>query len=149
MDLKKIEKLMQLMNKHSVGELEYEEEAGKIKLSTGNKEVVYTAASAPVATSPVVSSAAPSEAPPAEAKKNMSGRAMNSPFVGTFYRAPSPEAAPFIKVGDTVKKGDVLCIIEAMKLMNEIEAEQDGVVRDILVENGQPVEFDQALFILE
>lgn len=73
---------------------------------------------------------------------------MTSPMVGTFYRSPSPEAKPFVQVGDTVKKGDTLCIIEAMKLLNEIEAEEDGVIKEVLVENGQPVEFGQPLFIL-
>ena len=77
------------------------------------------------------------------------GTPLNSPMVGTFYRAPSPGAEPFVKVGDTVKKGQVVCIIEAMKLLNEVEADADGVVREVCVENGQPVEFGQALFILE
>ena len=76
------------------------------------------------------------------------GKPVTSPMVGTFYRSPSPEAKPFVQVGDTVKKGDTLCIIEAMKLLNEIEAEEDGVIKEVLVENGQPVEFGQPLFIL-
>ena len=98
--------------------------------------------SAPAAApAPAAAEAAPQPAVPA-------GKPVTSPMVGTFYRSPSPEAKPFVQVGDTVKKGDTLCIIEAMKLLNEIEAEEDGVIKEVLVENGQPVEFGQPLFIL-
>ena len=155
MDIKKIEKLMQLMNKHEVNELEYEEDGGKIKLAVGTgvaqvqvpMPVAPMSAPVPQAATNVAAPAA-STAPAPAASSAADGRHMKSPFVGTFYRSPSPEAQPFVKVGDTVKKGDVLCIIEAMKLMNEIEADADGVIKDILVENGQPVEFDQPLFVI-
>lgn len=99
---------------------------------------------APVAAAPVAAAAAPS----APAARDLS-QAQKSPMVGTFYRAPSPSAPPFVEVGATVKAGDTLCIIEAMKLMNEIEAEKSGVIKEILVENGQPVEFGEPLFIIE
>lgn len=101
-------------------------------------------APAPVAAAPVAAAAAPS----APAARDLS-QAQKSPMVGTFYRAPSPSAPPFVEVGATVKAGDTLCIIEAMKLMNEIEAEKSGVIKEILVENGQPVEFGEPLFIIE
>ena len=109
-----------------------------------------SAFSAPAAAVPAVPATAPvpaaAEAAPQPAVP--AGKPVTSPMVGTFYRSPSPEAKPFVQVGDTVKKGDTLCIIEAMKLLNEIEAEEDGVIKEVLVENGQPVEFGQPLFIL-
>lgn len=152
MDIKKIEKLMQLMNKHDVGELELEEEDKKIKLclsSASAANIQYM----PKSSMPMMQSNQ-AITPTFESNSDKdhghaSGNAIKSPFVGTFYRSPSPEAGPFVKIGDTVKKGDVLCIIEAMKLMNEIESDQEGVLKDILVENGQPVEYDQTLFIIE
>ena len=101
----------------------------------------FSAPAAAVPAVPAAAEAAPQPAVPA-------GEPVTSPMVGTFYRSPSPEAKPFVQVGDTVKKGDTLCIIEAMKLLNEIEAEEDGVIKEVLVENGQPVEFGQPLFIL-
>jgi acetyl-CoA carboxylase biotin carboxyl carrier protein len=85
---------------------------------------------------------------PAEAEPGPAGHVVKSPMVGTFYRAPSPEAKPFVEVGQSVKEGDTLCVIEAMKLMNEIEADASGVIQAILVENGQPVEYGQPLFII-
>lgn len=154
MDIKKIERLMQLMNEHEVNELEYEEEGGKIKLALSGPQVAPIAmqamAAAPMAAAQAAPVAAPatSPAPAAAASTPADGRQLKSPFVGTFYRSPSPESPPFVKVGDSVQKGDVLCIIEAMKLMNEIEADSSGVIKDILVENGQPVEFDQPLFVI-
>ena len=151
MDIKKIEKLMQLMNKHDVGELELEEEDKKIKLclssaSAGN--VQYVAKAAAPMMQPVQNITPTFESNSGKDHGHTSGHGVKSPFVGTFYRSPSPEAGPFVKVGDSIKKGDVLCIIEAMKLMNEIEADQDGVLKDILVENGQPVEYGQPLFVI-
>lgn len=108
------------------------------------------AAPAAPASAPAPEAAAPAEAPKAEAAKPASaGIPVKAPIVGTFYAASSPDAAPYVKVGDTVKAGQVLCIIEAMKLMNEIEAEQGGTVREILVGNAEPVEFGQTLFIIE
>lgn len=106
------------------------------------------APAAPKAEAP--KAAAPAETPaPAEAKAASKGQPVKAPIVGTFYASSSPEAAPYVKVGDTVKAGQVLCIIEAMKLMNEIEAEQGGVVREILVKNAEPVEYGQTLFVIE
>ena len=114
-------------------------------------QTVYAPA-APVQAAPVAAAPAPSAAPaapaPAPAARDLSN-AQKSPMVGTFYRAASPSTPAFVEVGQTVKAGDTLCIIEAMKLMNEIEAEKSGVVKEILVENGQPVEFGEPLFIIE
>ena len=101
---------------------------------------------APAAPAPSAAPAAPSAAP---ASNSPSGTQVTSPMVGTFYRAPSPGADPFVEVGTQVKKGDTLCIIEAMKLLNEIEAEVSGTVKEILVDNGSPVEFGQPLFVIE
>lgn len=113
-------------------------------------------AGAPAPTAPAAASApaapkaeTPKPAAPAEAKPAAKGTPVKAPIVGTFYEASSPDAAPYVKVGDTVKAGQVLCIIEAMKLMNEIEAEQGGVVREILVKNAEPVEYGQTLFVIE
>lgn len=100
------------------------------------------AAPTPVASQPVATPAAEASTPAVQ------GKNLTSPMVGTFYRAPAPGAKPFVEVGDTVKKGQVVCIIEAMKLLNEVEAEEDGVIKEICVENGQPVEYGQSLFII-
>ena len=101
------------------------------------------------AVSAVSAAPAPAAAPAAEAKPEMSGNIVKSPIVGTYYCAPSPDKAPFVKVGDSVKKGDVIMIIESMKLMNEIQSEYDGVVAEILVENAQAVEFDQPIMVIK
>ena len=134
MDLRKLKTLIDLVQASGVSELEITEEGEKVRIV--NKPAEPAAASAP----------APSPAPKAAAP---SGTQVTSPMVGTFYRAPSPGADPFVQVGSQVKKGDTLCIIEAMKLLNEIEAEVSGTVKEILVDNAQPVEFGQALFVIE
>ena len=118
----------------------------KLKLSTQEFTIeMERAISAPAA--PVIPAAAAAPAAPAAAEPE--GNAITAPMVGTFYAASAPEQPPFVKVGDTVKKGQVVCIIEAMKLLNEVEADTDGVVKEVCVENGQPVEFGQSLFIIE
>lgn len=140
MDLRKLKTLIDLVSESGVAELEITEGEDRVRIVNNH------GASTPVhGTSTVV---LPAEIP-AAAPEAASGKALNSPMVGTFYRAPSPGADPFVQVGDTVKKGQVVAIIEAMKLLNEVEAEEDGVVREICVENGQPVEYGQPLFILE
>lgn len=113
---------------------------------TGPAQPLPAAAEAPAPAPAPASAPQPEDTPAAPAS---AGKPMKSPIVGTFYAASSPDAAPYVKVGDSVKEGQVLCIIEAMKLMNEIEAESAGVVREILVKNGDPVEFGQVLFVLE
>jgi acetyl-CoA carboxylase biotin carboxyl carrier protein len=156
MDLRKLKKLIDLVQESGIGEIEITEGEERVRIARGGHVAVTPAAApaavAPVAPAPGVSpvaaaSAAPAAAAAAEAPAE-AGHSVKSPMVGTFYRAPSPEAKPFVAVGDTVKEGQTLCVIEAMKLMNEIESDAAGVVKAILVENGQPVEYGQALFII-
>lgn len=154
MDLRKLKTLIDLVSESNVAELEITEAEGKVRIVKGGvagaaAPVVYAApAAAPqAATAPVAAAPAAEAAPPAPAAE--SGEAVKSPMVGTFYRSASPGAKPFVEVGQQVKAGDTLCIIEAMKILNEIDAEKAGTITKILVENGQPVEYGQALFIIE
>ena len=151
MDLRKLKKLIDLVEESGIAEIEVTEGEEKVRITrtTAAAAPVY-AAPAPAATAPVTAPAAPAAAAPsaAPAARDLSN-AQKSPMVGTFYRAPGPNAAAFVEVGQQVKVGDTLCIIEAMKLMNEIEAEKSGVVKEILVENGTPVEYGEPLFIIE
>ncbi|HFC8515036.1 MULTISPECIES: acetyl-CoA carboxylase biotin carboxyl carrier protein [Neisseria] len=142
MDLRKLKKLIDLVEESGIAEIEVTEGEEKVRITR-------TIAAAPVYAAPVPAAAAPvaASAPAAPAARDLS-EAQKSPMVGTFYRAPGPNAAPFVEVGQQVKAGDTLCIIEAMKLMNEIEAEKSGTVKEILVENGTPVEFGEPLFII-
>jgi acetyl-CoA carboxylase biotin carboxyl carrier protein len=151
MDLKLIKNILNLISDSDVNEVSIEEGDFKIKVKkTGAiEQVTYTQPVAPPTAPMTVAqpvAPTPAAASPEPASK---GDTMKSPIVGTFYQAASPESDPFCKVGDTVKKGQTLCIIEAMKIMNEIEAEFNGTVREILVSDGTPVEFDQPLFIIE
>lgn len=134
MDLRKLKKLIDLVEESGIAEIEVTEGEEKVRITR-----TIAAAAAPVYAAPI-----PAAAP---AARDLSD-AQKSPMVGTFYRAPGPNAAPFVEVGQQVKVGDTLCIIEAMKLMNEIEAEKSGTVKEILVENGTPVEFGEPLFII-
>ena len=149
MDIRKIKKLIELVEESGITELEVQEEEGTVRISRAAPAVAPAAiqyAAAPVA--PVAAPAAapaPAEAPVAE----ISGHQVRSPMVGTFYRSPSPEAKAFVEVGQTVKVGDALCIVEAMKMMNRIEADKAGVVKAILVNDGEAVEFDQPLIVIE
>ncbi|MBF1350008.1 MAG: acetyl-CoA carboxylase biotin carboxyl carrier protein [Neisseria lactamica] len=148
MDLRKLKKLIDLVEESGIAEIEVTEGEEKVRITrtTAAAAPVY-AAPAPAAAVPVAApAAAPAAAAPAA--RDLSN-AQKSPMVGTFYRAPGPNAAAFVEVGQQVKAGDTLCIIEAMKLMNEIEAEKSGVVKEILVENGTPVEYGEPLFIIE
>ena len=153
MDLRKLKKLIDLVEESGIAEIEVTEGEEKVRITrtTAVAAPIY-AAPAPAAAAPVAApvAAAPAAAAPAAAPaaRDLSN-AQKSPMVGTFYRAPGPNAAAFVEVGKQVKAGDTLCIIEAMKLMNEIEAEKSGVVKEILVENGTPVEYGEPLFIIE
>jgi len=143
MDLRKLKTLIDLVAESGIAELEITEGEGKVKI------VKFSQASAPVAYAPPVPpppAAAPAEAPAAPAVPQ--GHIVKAPMVGTFYRSPNPGASPFVELGQTVKDGEPLCIIEAMKLLNEIEADKAGVVKEILVENGELVEFGQPLFVI-
>ena len=148
MDLRKLKKLIDLVEESGIAEIEVTEGEEKVRITR------TTAAAAPIYAAPAPAAAAPVAAPAAApaaaapAARDLSN-AQKSPMVGTFYRAPGPNAAAFVEVGKQVKAGDTLCIIEAMKLMNEIEAEKSGVVKEILVENGTPVEYGEPLFIIE
>jgi acetyl-CoA carboxylase biotin carboxyl carrier protein len=152
MDLRKLKTLIDLVSESGISELEVNEGEDRVRIvnsgsSSPAGQVVYAAA-APVA-APSSASATPAPAAPAvEEAPVETGFVSRSPMVGTFYRAPNPESPNFVNVGDIVKVGQTLCIIEAMKLLNEIESEKDGVIKQILCENGQGVEFDQPLFII-
>nr|WP_314691123.1 acetyl-CoA carboxylase biotin carboxyl carrier protein [uncultured Haemophilus sp.] len=152
MDIRKIKKLIELVEESGITELEVQEEEGTVRISRAAPAVApaaiqYAAAPVAPAAAPAAASAAaaPAEAPAAE----ISGHQVRSPMVGTFYRSPSPEAKAFVEVGQTVKVGDALCIVEAMKMMNRIEADKAGVVKAILVNDGEAVEFDQPLIVIE
>jgi len=146
MDLRKLKKLIDLVQESGIAELEITEGEEKVKIVKGG---VASTAPAPSAPAPA-ERAAPAVAAPAGAEPQpaLEGHVVKAPMVGTFYRSPSPDAKAFVEVGQAVKEGDTICIIEAMKLMNEIEADASGTVKAILVENGQPVEYGQPLFIL-
>ena len=149
MDIRKVKKLIELLEESDVAEIEIHEGEESVRISRGSTAVVAPMA-APVASAPMAApapAAAPVAAPAAEPE--IQGHAVRSPMVGTFYSAPSPEASAFVKEGDTVSAGQTLCIIEAMKILNQIESDKAGKVTKILVENGQPVEFDQPLFVIE
>ncbi len=152
MNLKEIKEMINLMNENNLVELEMERDGLKIRLRKGGAgpEVQYVnhpAVSAP-APAPAAEKEPAAAAPAAEAKPDNAVQ-IKSPMVGTFYRAPSPESNPFVEVGQNIDVGQVVCIIEAMKLMNEIKAEVKGRVKEILVGNGEPVEFGQILFTVE
>lgn len=154
MDLRKLKTLIDLVSESGVAELEITEGDDRVKIVNRVGAAPVAAAAPAVIATPVVASAAPAAAPAVAAEPAAApvaaedSRTINSPMVGTFYRAPSPGAKPFADVGQKVKAGDTVCIIEAMKLLNEIETEYDGVIKEILVENGQPVEFGQPLFVI-
>jgi acetyl-CoA carboxylase biotin carboxyl carrier protein len=151
MDLRKLKKLIDLVQESGIGEIEITEGEEKVRISR------QVAGPAPmIMASPQVQpmmagvpAAAPAATAPAPAAAQPSGHTLKSPMVGTFYRAPSPGAPPFVEIGQAVSKGQTLCIIEAMKLLNEIESDVSGTVKAILVENGQPVEYGQPLFLIE
>ena len=146
MDLRKLKTLIDLVSESNVSELEITEAEGKVRIVKGGGAMVQHYA-APVAVAPAVAAAASqiAEAPAAAE----AGHAVKSPMVGTFYRSASPGAKAFVEVGDTIKSGETICIIEAMKILNEIEADKTGVVRRILCDNGQAVEYGQAMFVIE
>ena len=155
MDIRKIKKLIELVEESGITELEVQEEEGTVRISRAAPAVAPAAIQ--YAAAPVVAptpAAAPAQAPavatsaPA-ASDELSGHLVRSPMVGTFYRSPSPEAKAFVEVGQSVKVGDALCIVEAMKMMNRIEADKAGVVKAILINDGDAVEFDEPLIVIE
>ncbi len=148
MDLRKLKKLIDLVEESGISELELTEGEEKVRISRATQQfapqpVQYAAAPAQAAAAPAAAPVSAEAAPEA-----IQGHAVESPMVGTFYRASSPEASSFVEVGDKVEVGDTLCIIEAMKLLNEIESDKAGIVKKILIENGQPVEYGEPLFVI-
>lgn len=149
MDLRKLKTLIDLVADSGIAELEITEGEGKVrivKFSQAVQPVAYVPEATPVHSAAPVAAAVPTVAE--AAPKAPQGHLVKAPMVGTFYRAPNPGAAPFVEVGQSVKEGEPLCIIEAMKLLNEIEADKSGVIKEILVENGEPVEYGQPLFVI-
>ena len=150
MDIRKVKKLIELLEASSVDEIEIKEGEESVRISRNTAAPIAMAApvAAPVMPAAVASApAAPAPAP--EAAASSAANAVKSPMVGTFYRSPSPDAGPFVEVGQSVRAGDVLCIVEAMKMMNQIEADRTGTVTAIHADNGEPVEFDQPLITVE
>jgi acetyl-CoA carboxylase biotin carboxyl carrier protein len=151
MDLRKLKTLIELVETSGIAELEIQEGEERVRITRAFAAGPQTTTihAAPVAAAPAVVAATappPPEVPPPPAEPE--GHLLKSPMVGTFYRAASPGTKPFVEIGDTVQVGDTLCIVEAMKLMNEIESDKAGVIKEILVENGQPVEFGQPLVVI-
>ena len=148
MDIKKIKQLVEMISNSDIAELEINEGEDSLRISRYSAApVVTTAVAAPVmAAAPV---AAPVAAAAVAVEEKITGHIVRSPMVGSFYRSATPTAAPFVEVGQSVVQGQTLCIIEAMKILNQIESDKTGVVKKILVENAQPVEYDQPLFIIE
>ncbi|GAB4210946.1 MAG: acetyl-CoA carboxylase biotin carboxyl carrier protein [Rhodoferax sp.] len=149
MDLRKLKTLIDLVSESNVSELEITEAEGKVRIVKGGVPPAVPAGTPLVQAAPVAAAVAPVTVPAPVAEPEETGHTVKSPMVGTFYRAPSPGANAFVEVGSTVKEGDTLCIIEAMKILNEIDADKSGTVRKILVDNGQAVEYGQPLFIID
>lgn len=151
MDIRKVKKLIELLEESGVAEIEIKEGEESVRISRHGSSAPQMMYSAPPQFSmPVSAPAAPAAAAEAApASEEISGHVVRSPMVGTFYRAPSPGAKAFVEEGQSVKVGDTLCIIEAMKLLNQIEADKAGTIKAVLVENGQPVEYNQPLFVIE
>ena len=151
MDIRKVKKLIELLEESGVAEIEIHEGEESVRISRNSQSVAAPVMAAPA---PVAAAAAPAPAAAvaptaAPAEEKIEGHTVKSPMVGTLYRAPSPGAKAFTEVGQSVNVGDTLCIIEAMKMLNQIESDKAGVVKAILVENGQPVEYDQPIFVIE
>lgn len=151
MDIRKIKKLIELVEESGISELEISEGEESVRISRALPAASFPMQSFQLAQpAPAVATPVTESAPKVVESAPVShAQTINSPMVGTFYRTPSPDSKPFVEVGQSVKVGDVLCIVEAMKMMNQIESEKSGIIKAILVENGQPVEFDQPLFAIE
>tara|TARA_B100000795_G_scaffold84531_1_gene61410 strand:+ start:136 stop:594 length:459 start_codon:yes stop_codon:yes gene_type:complete len=151
MDLRKLKKLIDLVEESGISELELTEGEEKVKISRNvmtPSQPQFIQAQPQIVQNPEISNTLQTIKPENEMPSASEVTTIDSPMVGSFYRAASPDASPFVEVGSSVKKGDTLCIIEAMKLLNEIESEHEGVIKKILIENGQPVEFGEPLFII-
>ena len=151
MDIRKVKKLIELLDESGIAEIEITEGEESVRISRYAQNVAAPApvAVAPMAAAPAAVAAAPAAAPLAAAEQEEDGFEVTAPMVGTFYAASSPGAAPYVQVGDRVNEGDTLCIIEAMKMMNQIEADVSGVIKSIRTQNGEPVEYGQVLFVID
>ena len=147
MDIRKVKKLIELLEQSNINELEINEGDESVRISRGGTAVTYAAPPmpAPVAAAPAPIAAPAAAEAAAPASEELTGHAVKSPMVGTFYASPAPDSPPFVSVGQTVAAGDVICIIEAMKMMNQIEADNAGTIGAILIEDGEAVEFDQPI----
>lgn len=155
MDIRKVKKLIELLEESNISEIEIQEGEESVRISRHPNGTAYPQMApamnwqtAPAPEAPGAQPQAPVQQPAADPEPSFRGDALLSPMVGTFYRAPAPGAKPFADVGTAVKKGDPVCIIEAMKMMNQIEADRDGVIEAILVDDGEPVEFDQPMVVI-
>lgn len=151
MDIRKVKKLIELLEESDIAEIEIHEGEESVRISRTSQVTVSAPVAAPIAApapAPTAPPAATAETPSEPATAEISGHQVVSPMVGSFYRAPSPDAKPFVEEGDQVSVGDTLCIVEAMKILNQIESDKAGTVKKILVENGEPVEFNQPMFII-
>ena len=152
MDIRKVKKLIELLEESAISEIEIKEGEESVRISRANTAPAYAPPAAPAIAPPAAPAAVPMAAAPVAAepaKPEIDGTVINSPMVGTYYAAPSPGAPEFVKVGQSIKPGDTICIVEAMKILNQIESEVTGVVKELLVEDGQPVEFGEPLMIVE
>lgn len=153
MDIRKIKKLIELLEESGVSEIEIREGEESVRISRNMSAQMPVQSPVPAqqyfapSSEPLPAATTPAPAPAPVEKKNK--KTINSPMVGTFYRSPAPGANPFVELGQTVNEGDVICVIEAMKMFNQIEADKSGVIAEVLVENGQPIEYGQPLFALE
>ncbi len=155
MDIRKVKKLIELLEESGIAELEIKEGEESVRISRYGSSTAATmpimppSFALPPVTTPAVNQADTASLPTADQEEEISGHSIKSPMVGTFYRSPSPSAPPFTEVGQRVNEGDTICIVEAMKLLNQIEADKSGVIKKILIDNGQPVEYGQPLFIID
>lgn len=149
MDIRKVKKLIELLEESGIAEIEIKEGEESVRISRYSPNTAPVMMQAPVSATVAAPPVAPAAASSAVAEKRSTGHTVDSPMVGTFYRSSTPGAKPFAEVGSRVNVGDTLCIIEAMKMLNQIEADKAGTISEILVENGQPVEFGQPLFVIE
>jgi len=148
MDIRKVKKLIELLEESNIDEIEIKEGEESVRISRNGAGATPVYAAPPPPAAPSAPAPSPSPAVPEPPPASSGGHTVKSPMVGTFYRSPSPTSAAFVEIGQTVKAGDVVCIVEAMKMMNQIEADASGTIEAILVENGEPVEFDQPLFTI-
>ena len=149
MDIRKIKKLIELIEDSDIAEIEINEGEESVRLSRISSAAPVTIAAPAAVAAPAAAAPAAAEAAPANEPEQYSGHVIHSPMVGTFYRSASPGAKPFVEVGQSISTGQTLCIIEAMKILNQIESDASGTVTQILVENGEPVEYNQPLFVIE